>query len=186
MRAAPGRAITVDELDELVAVIRHRHRAHLRELRIDATDGGLILSGRARSYYGKQMAQEEVLQRGLAIVANELTVAQFVVARPVPEFADSRPSCEPERNSMTSFVPPHAFSAVEVAEVVGISLESWRDAVWKAVSSVLIPSRALVGMEVIQSETSHTDRPRFRVTVKLAYAIRAKPSTRPRRALVTA
>lgn len=61
---------------ELAADIRWRHRNLLRELRIEVAEGGVILHGRAYSFYGKQVAQHEVLRRtGLVLLANRLVVA---------------------------------------------------------------------------------------------------------------
>lgn len=84
MGATPARSVTDGELAELATAIHRVHRAHLRELRIEMTAGGLVLTGHAVSYYGKQMAQEEVLQRGLAVVANDVAVG-FSVGRSVSE-----------------------------------------------------------------------------------------------------
>lgn len=49
------------------AVLRHiecevviRHRGRLRELTIHRIEGGVVLLGRAMSYYGKQIAFHEV------------------------------------------------------------------------------------------------------------------------------
>ena len=61
---------------ELAADIRSRHRSLLRELRIDVVEGGVILHGHAYSFYGKQIAQHEVLRRtGLVLLANRIAVA---------------------------------------------------------------------------------------------------------------
>lgn len=61
---------------ELAADIRWRHRSLLRELRIEVVEGGVILHGRAYSFYGKQVAQHEVLRRtNLVLLANRIAVA---------------------------------------------------------------------------------------------------------------
>jgi hypothetical protein len=70
------------ELDLLAATILDRHRAQVRELRIEAASGGVVIRGRSTTYYGKQVVLHEVLKRGLIVVANDLLVAasQFGVA----------------------------------------------------------------------------------------------------------
>jgi len=64
----------VGELKELAEIIRGRHRALLPELRLEVVGGGIVLRGRAVSFYGKQVAQHEVQRRGLVILANNLAV----------------------------------------------------------------------------------------------------------------
>jgi hypothetical protein len=60
---------------QVAAEIVASHRDHLRELRIEIVEGGLIIRGRAVSYYGKQIAFQEVTRRGgIAVVANEIEV----------------------------------------------------------------------------------------------------------------
>src|SRR4051794_8710311 len=60
---------------ELAAEIRLLHRAAIRELRIELTDGGAVLHGRASSFYGKQLAFHEVTRRGrLTVIANRVVV----------------------------------------------------------------------------------------------------------------
>jgi hypothetical protein len=65
----------IDELDGVAAAILGRHRSQVRELRIEVAVGGVVLRGRAATYYGKQIAQHEVLRFGLAVVANDIVVA---------------------------------------------------------------------------------------------------------------
>ncbi len=61
---------------ELAADVRWRNRSLIRELRVEVIEGGVLLHGHAYSYYGKQVAQHEVLRRtGLALLANRITVA---------------------------------------------------------------------------------------------------------------
>jgi hypothetical protein len=51
------------------------HRDHLRELQIEVVEGGVIIRGRAVSFYGKQIAFHEVMRRiGSVVLANELEV----------------------------------------------------------------------------------------------------------------
>lgn len=63
-------------LKELASDICRRYRALLGELRIEAVAGGVALHGRAYSFYGKQVAQHEVLRRsGLVVLVNRIAVA---------------------------------------------------------------------------------------------------------------
>lgn len=63
------------DLAQLAAQIRNRHRSHLRDFRIEAVWGGVILYGRASSFYGKQIAFHEVCSDGrFAVVANQIEV----------------------------------------------------------------------------------------------------------------
>jgi len=63
-------------LSELAEEIRLRHRALLREFQIEEVTGGVALSGHAYSFYGKQIAQHEILRRGdLPVVANWIVVS---------------------------------------------------------------------------------------------------------------
>jgi hypothetical protein len=71
----PGAAAEYIELSQLAADIQNRHRSWVRELRIEAAEWGVVLRGRAVTYYGKQVALHEVLQCGLAVVANEIVVS---------------------------------------------------------------------------------------------------------------
>jgi hypothetical protein len=64
-----------DELEGLAADIRNRHRSLLLEVRIETHEGGVLLFGRAVTFYGKQMAQEELLRRGFIVKENNLVVA---------------------------------------------------------------------------------------------------------------
>jgi hypothetical protein len=58
----------------LAADIRRRHRYLLRDLRIEVVAGGVVLHGRAVTFYGKQLAQHEVMRRSFTIVANRIVV----------------------------------------------------------------------------------------------------------------
>lgn len=70
-RAAPPARPETD----LAADIRGRHRHAIRDLRVAVVEGGLVLSGTAYSYYGKQVAQHEALRRtGLVLLANRVVV----------------------------------------------------------------------------------------------------------------
>ncbi len=60
---------------QLAEEIRSRHRSQLRELKIEIVEGGVILSGMAASFYGKQIAFHEASDRyKLLVKANQITV----------------------------------------------------------------------------------------------------------------
>lgn len=63
------------ELERLAADILGRHRSRVRELRIVITPEGVVIRGRAATFYGKQVVLHEVQQRGLSVLANEIVVA---------------------------------------------------------------------------------------------------------------
>ena len=64
-----------NELARLEAHLRIRLRDYMYDLRIAIRDGELVLDGRARTYYGKQMAQHGVMERSqLPIRANNIIV----------------------------------------------------------------------------------------------------------------
>jgi hypothetical protein len=63
------------DLQELAREIQHSNRSLLRDLRIEHVDGGVALHGVAFSFYGKQIAQHEILRRGnVTIVTNRIVV----------------------------------------------------------------------------------------------------------------
>lgn len=60
---------------QMSAEILASHRDHLRELKIEIVEGGIIIRGCAVSFYGKQIAFHEVSRRcGSAVLANEIEV----------------------------------------------------------------------------------------------------------------
>ncbi|WP_162669368.1 hypothetical protein [Gemmata massiliana] len=62
-------------LREWATEICQRHRSHLRELWFKAVQRGVVISGVARSYYGKQLALCELQRRcGLPVIANQIEV----------------------------------------------------------------------------------------------------------------
>lgn len=70
IEAAAGAA-----LRRIAADILRTQRCHLHELEIVEAPRGLVLHGRARSYYGKQIAYHEVSRRsGMRILANRIVV----------------------------------------------------------------------------------------------------------------
>jgi hypothetical protein len=70
-----------DDLDftevvhELEDHLRTELRSFVRDLSIEVTSGGLILHGSAYTFYGKQLAQQEVMRRThLRVLTNRVTV----------------------------------------------------------------------------------------------------------------
>ena len=63
------------ELERLAAVLQARLGGQVRGLRLLLRDNGLVLLGRARSYYAKQLAQHAVMKTTeYRIQANEIEV----------------------------------------------------------------------------------------------------------------
>lgn len=64
------------EIDQLQAQIARRLNGRLRNLQLLVRGHGLVLRGRAPSYYVKQLVQHEVMAAtSLPILANEIEVA---------------------------------------------------------------------------------------------------------------
>jgi hypothetical protein len=64
-----------DELAQLEADIQSHLRHYIRDFRMTVRDGGLVLYGLTRTYYGKQLAQHGVMERSrLPIRANNIDV----------------------------------------------------------------------------------------------------------------
>jgi hypothetical protein len=67
---------TADGTTELETHIQCRLSGQVYDFRLVVTGMGLILRGRAHTYYAKQLAQHAVMQAtGLRILANEIEVA---------------------------------------------------------------------------------------------------------------
>jgi len=63
------------ELDHLEAHVQCRLSGRVRDLRLLVRGNGLVLQGRTRTYYAKQLAQHAVMEAtGLPILANEIEV----------------------------------------------------------------------------------------------------------------
>ncbi len=66
---------TDPEIATLEAQLRSRLRGQVSGLRVQARDGGLVLEGRSRTYYAKQLAQHGVMRSSrLPILANDIEV----------------------------------------------------------------------------------------------------------------
>ena len=64
------------ELDGLAELVRRRLAGRIRDLRLVLRENGIVLQGRACSYYGKQLAQHEVLRAvNAAPLFNEIEVS---------------------------------------------------------------------------------------------------------------
>jgi hypothetical protein len=64
-----------DEIAITAAHLRAHLRGRLRNVSLTVRRGGVVIHGRTRSYYVKQLAQHAVMKRGsLPIAANEIEV----------------------------------------------------------------------------------------------------------------
>jgi hypothetical protein len=71
-----GRAVAERTVGQIEAYVRHRLAGRVRDFRVLIRDRGLVLRGRAPTYYVKQLAQHAVMERvGLPILANEIEVS---------------------------------------------------------------------------------------------------------------
>jgi hypothetical protein len=65
----------VAEREQLEARVQSRLHGRVRDFRVRVRGSGLILTGYARTYYAKQLAQHAVMEATvLPIVANEIDV----------------------------------------------------------------------------------------------------------------
>jgi hypothetical protein len=63
------------EMAQLETQVQSRLNGRVRDLRLVVRGCGLILTGQARTYYAKQLAQHAVMEAtGLPILANEIQV----------------------------------------------------------------------------------------------------------------
>jgi hypothetical protein len=64
-----------DEIDQLVVYVRAQLAGQVCDLRLLPRDNGLVLQGRAHSYYAKQLAQQVVMKATeLPLLANDIEV----------------------------------------------------------------------------------------------------------------
>jgi hypothetical protein len=66
----------VADASHLASDIRQRHRSLLHDLRIEVVAGGVVLHGRAATFYGKQVAQHEVMRHAVTVLANRIVVGR--------------------------------------------------------------------------------------------------------------
>jgi hypothetical protein len=68
-------AVTVEIGCQLETRIRVRLGGQIRDIRVVCRDDGLVLQGRSRTYYAKQLAQHVVMEiTSIPIIANEIEV----------------------------------------------------------------------------------------------------------------
>jgi len=68
-------ALETTEIARLEALVRNRLASRLRSFRVCLQSTGLILQGRAPSYYTKQLAQHAIMEATcIPIVANDIEV----------------------------------------------------------------------------------------------------------------
>lgn len=66
---------TLTENRRLEAHVQSRLCGHVRDLRLSVQDYGVVLQGRARTYYAKQLAQQAVMEATeLPVLANQIEV----------------------------------------------------------------------------------------------------------------
>jgi hypothetical protein len=76
MYQAAGGPRAAEEIDRIAARVRHQLSGRLRDFRIEASDAGLVLRGRAPTYHARQLAQHAVLDAtDLLILRNEIEVS---------------------------------------------------------------------------------------------------------------
>jgi hypothetical protein len=73
------------ELDGLAELVRRRLAGRIRDLRLVFRENGIVLQGRACSYYGKQLAQHEVLR-----VVNAARLVNEIEVAPIPSGGTGR------------------------------------------------------------------------------------------------
>ena len=72
-----GSSMTEYALRDLVGKVKARLCGRIEDFRVDSGHGGLVLAGRSRTYYAKQLAQEFVRELiDQRIVANEIEVVK--------------------------------------------------------------------------------------------------------------
>jgi hypothetical protein len=72
----PGAVVTPEEIDRLGDRVRHQLSGRLQDFRLELRDRGIVLRGRARTYYAKQLAQHAVMRAtDVPILRNEVEVS---------------------------------------------------------------------------------------------------------------
>jgi hypothetical protein len=65
----------IPELEQLEGYVQTRLNGRVRDFQLSVRGHGLILTGHARTYYAKQLAQQAVLEvTALPILANDIQV----------------------------------------------------------------------------------------------------------------
>lgn len=68
-------ACETGELTEIAAHVKERTAGRVRQVRLVLRGGGVVLHGRCRTYYAKQLAQHALMKvTSLPILANEIEV----------------------------------------------------------------------------------------------------------------
>jgi hypothetical protein len=68
-------SVPEDTLEQLESIIQGRLRGRIDDFRLLLRDEGLVLHGRTRTYYVKQLAQTELMAiSNYLVVANEIEV----------------------------------------------------------------------------------------------------------------
>jgi hypothetical protein len=67
------------ELGTLEIQIRQQLRDMVQDFELSFTHDGLVLRGRARSFYAKQLAQQQVMQRSNRAIAVNAIIVDLVV-----------------------------------------------------------------------------------------------------------
>jgi len=71
-----------EEVDRLTASVQHQLAGRVCDLRLLIQDKGLVLRGRAYTYYAKQLAQQAVMNAtGLPLLANDIEILSPLPAR---------------------------------------------------------------------------------------------------------
>jgi len=70
------RLLAEEEVEKLELHLQTQLNGRVRDLRVEACEGGLIIRGHAMTYYAKQLAQHIVMETtSTPIVANDIKVA---------------------------------------------------------------------------------------------------------------
>ena len=85
-RRFPSTVWTLADNDELVQRVVARLQSRLgnqvRDFQMSSHADGLVLRGKVRTYYSKQMAQEVVMEvSGLSVLANDIEVQCFALTQ---------------------------------------------------------------------------------------------------------
>lgn len=71
----PNQSITEGFIDQLVARLQCRLGRQLRDFHVQVQKNGLVLQGRASTYYAKQIAQQVAIEMSsLPVFANDIDV----------------------------------------------------------------------------------------------------------------